>query len=100
MALSTHGCKKVSKELPTVLPFVYEFRVMYLFFSDELTGKELQSVLGYPSLRQAPFIPFLAARKYCSWELVRRKCTPPPVSTRVLYLGGYCWTRGCMWHCL
>ena len=51
---------------------------MYLSFSDQLTGKELQSVLGYPSLRQAPFILFTAARKYRSWELVRRKRTPSP----------------------
>ena len=51
---------------------------MYLCFSDQLTGKELQSVLGYPGLREAPFILFTAARKYRSWELVRRKRTPSP----------------------
>ena len=47
---------KNSKKLPTLLPLVLEFRVMYLSFSDQFTGKELQSVLGYPSLRHAPFI--------------------------------------------
>ena len=51
---------------------------MYLSFSDKLTGQELQSDLGYPSLRQAPFILFTAARKYRSWEFVQRKCTPSP----------------------
>ena len=70
--------RKNSKKLPTLLPFVLEFRVMYLSFSDQLTGKELQSILGYPSMRQAPFILFTAARKYRSWELVRRKRTPSP----------------------
>ena len=80
MALSMHGCENISRKKPILLPFVLEFCVMYLSFSDQLTGKELQSVLGYPSLRQAPFSLFTAARKYRSWELVRRKRTHPPPS--------------------
>ena len=51
---------------------------MYLSFSDQFTGKELQRVLGYPSLRHGPFILFTAARKYRSYGLVQRKRTPSP----------------------
>ena len=36
---------------------------MYLVFSNQVTGKEVLSILGYPSLRQAPFIRFTANKK-------------------------------------
>ena len=78
MALSTHGCEKIPKKYPPSYPLFWNFVSCICRFSDQLTGKELQSVLGYPSLRQAPFILFTAARKYRSWELVRRKRTPSP----------------------
>ena len=63
MALSTHECENLPKIYPPSYPLFWNL-VMYLSFSDQLIGKELQSVVAYPSLRQAPFILFTAARKH------------------------------------